>query len=208
MKKKSASRSAFFNLRVLIGLFIVLAGVSLALVGFGTFSAIAGRKLRKTEAKAQNYQGASIRPLIPPGFDCSKIHQLGIDKMEDLRAGRDHDCLWRGQGRRARRRFSFTWQRIRHACPKTDASPSAHTVPLTLTWLRARRPLQILFSRRHTLRLTRMTPTRYCVAFNDSRGATPAATCHLRRIGLHRRRHDLYPYHQCQRSKSLCQYLW
>ena len=35
MKKKSASQSAFFNLLVLIGLFIVLAGVSLALVGFG-----------------------------------------------------------------------------------------------------------------------------------------------------------------------------
>ena len=41
MKKKSASQSAFFNLRVLIGLFIVLAGVFLALVGFGVFSATA-----------------------------------------------------------------------------------------------------------------------------------------------------------------------
>jgi hypothetical protein len=38
MKKKSASQSAFFNLRVLIGLFTVLAGVFLALLGFGTFS--------------------------------------------------------------------------------------------------------------------------------------------------------------------------
>src|SRR5207248_1767059 len=32
MKKKSTSQSAFFNLRVLVGLFIALAGVSLALL--------------------------------------------------------------------------------------------------------------------------------------------------------------------------------
>ena len=38
MKKKSASQSAFFNLRVLIGLFVFLAGVFLALLGFGAFS--------------------------------------------------------------------------------------------------------------------------------------------------------------------------
>ena len=38
MKKKSSSQSAFFNLRVLIGLFVFLAGVSLALVGSGAFS--------------------------------------------------------------------------------------------------------------------------------------------------------------------------
>src|SRR5215831_7854246 len=46
MKKKSTSQpvrpspgeSEFFNLRVLIGLVIVLAGVLLALVGFGAFS--------------------------------------------------------------------------------------------------------------------------------------------------------------------------
>jgi hypothetical protein len=38
MKKKSTSTSAFFNLRVLIGLVVVLAGVLLALLGFGTFS--------------------------------------------------------------------------------------------------------------------------------------------------------------------------
>ena len=38
MKKKSTSQSAFFNLRVLIGLFVVLAGVFLALLALGTFS--------------------------------------------------------------------------------------------------------------------------------------------------------------------------
>ena len=35
MKKKSTSQSAFFNLRVLFGLFVMLAGVFLALVSFG-----------------------------------------------------------------------------------------------------------------------------------------------------------------------------
>src|SRR6266487_3146057 len=38
MNKKSASQSAFFSLRVLIGLFVFLAGVFLVLFGFGTFS--------------------------------------------------------------------------------------------------------------------------------------------------------------------------
>ena len=81
MKKKSASRSAFFNLRVLIGLFIVLAGVFLALAGLGTFSASAS-----SSAKAQQKHKIINVPGLPPGFDCSKIHQLGIDTMENFRA--------------------------------------------------------------------------------------------------------------------------
>jgi hypothetical protein len=40
MKKKSSSQSAFFNLRVLVGLFVCMAGVFLALVSFGTFSRV------------------------------------------------------------------------------------------------------------------------------------------------------------------------
>src|SRR5215470_7210330 len=84
MKKKSASRSAFFNLRVLIGLFIVLAGVFLALASIGTFSAIAARPIRthqKPKHKIINIQG------LPPGFDCSTIYKKGIHKMEGFRAG-------------------------------------------------------------------------------------------------------------------------
>jgi len=38
MKRKSTSQSAFFNLRVLIALVVFLAGVFLALFGFGAFS--------------------------------------------------------------------------------------------------------------------------------------------------------------------------
>ena len=79
MKKKSASQSAFFNLRVLIGLFIVMAGVFLALLGFGGFSA---------QAQQRNYAATkSADPLVPALFDCSKIHELGIDKQENFRAG-------------------------------------------------------------------------------------------------------------------------
>src|SRR5437867_7003093 len=92
MKKKSASQSTparrslgeggFFNLRVLIGLSVILAGVFLALAGFGTFSAITASSAQAQQKhKIINIQG------LPPGFDCSKIHELGIDKMENLRAG-------------------------------------------------------------------------------------------------------------------------
>src|SRR6478752_2217236 len=38
MKKKSSSQSAFFNVRVLIRLFIILAGIFLALLGLGRLS--------------------------------------------------------------------------------------------------------------------------------------------------------------------------
>jgi hypothetical protein len=40
MKKKSTSQSAFFNVRVLIGLCVFITGVFLALVSFGTFSSV------------------------------------------------------------------------------------------------------------------------------------------------------------------------
>src|SRR5213079_2261045 len=79
MKKKSTSQSAFFNLRVLIGLFTVLAGVFLALVGFGAFFAQAQQKPRIITN--------SLDPLVPNGFDCAQISALGIDKQENLRAG-------------------------------------------------------------------------------------------------------------------------
>src|SRR6266850_1786289 len=79
MKKKSASQSAFFNLRVLTGLFLVLSGVFLALLGFGRFSAQAQEE-KEITAK-------SISALVPPGFDCSNIRPMGIDKQENFRAG-------------------------------------------------------------------------------------------------------------------------
>ena len=89
MKKHSTSASApvrrnlgeagFFNVRLLIAFFVVLAGVFLALLGFGTFSAQAQQRYRLVLN--------SIDPLVPPGFDCAKIRALGVDKQENLRAG-------------------------------------------------------------------------------------------------------------------------
>src|SRR4030095_7405871 len=86
MKKKTASRSAFFNIRVLIGLFIVLAGVFLALASVGTFSAIAANSARAQKKPQQKHKISNIAGL-PPGFDCSTIYEKGINKMENLRAG-------------------------------------------------------------------------------------------------------------------------
>src|SRR5262245_6631773 len=89
MKKHSTSASApvrpnpgeagFFPLRLVIGLLVFLAGVFIALLGFGTFSAQAQQKYR--------FILNPTDPLVPAGFDCSKISQLGIDKQENFRAG-------------------------------------------------------------------------------------------------------------------------
>src|SRR5882724_3944501 len=97
MKKKSTSQSAFFNLRVLIGLFVALTGVSLlALSQFATaakpfgLGVGASSHARYSQGQPQykvTTKSQYISPLVPPGFDCSKIHQLGIDKQENLRAG-------------------------------------------------------------------------------------------------------------------------
>src|SRR5437763_2069931 len=83
MKKKSASRSAFLNLRVLLGLSIVLAGVFLALIGLGTFSGLTANSAKAQQThKIINIQG------LPPGFDCATIYQKGINRQESLGAGR------------------------------------------------------------------------------------------------------------------------
>src|SRR5947207_1377785 len=85
MKKNSTSQSAFFNLRVLIGLCIVIAGVVLALAQFGVFSAAAQNIVQAmTRGKIITQ---SQDPLVPVGFDCSTIHEKGIDKQENFRAG-------------------------------------------------------------------------------------------------------------------------
>ncbi len=85
MKKKSAPRFAVFNPRVLIGLCIVLTGVFLALLSSGAFSA-AAQSILKDMTKGKIITSSSD-PLVPVGFDCSRIHELGIDKQENFRAG-------------------------------------------------------------------------------------------------------------------------
>ena len=96
MKKKSTSQSAFFNLRVFIGLFLGLAGLSLlALSGFATAKAsrpgfAVSSHARSTQAQQKPQiitRSQYISPLVPAGFDCSNIRKFGIDKMENFRAG-------------------------------------------------------------------------------------------------------------------------
>src|SRR5256886_3309392 len=85
MKKKSVPRFAVFNPRVLIGLCIVLTGVFLALLSSGAFSA-AAQSILKDMTKGKIITSSSD-PLVPVGFDCSRIYELGIDKQENFRAG-------------------------------------------------------------------------------------------------------------------------
>ena len=165
MKKKSASRSAFFNVRVLIGLFIVLAGVFLALAGLGTFSG-----LTASSAKAQQKHKIINIQGLPPGFDCATIHEKGIDRMEGFRAGLIMIACGEADGW-----FSLTLRRLLSASQKLCQPPWRMALRMS-TWSPAPRPLPTLRSRRHTLRPTRITPTRFVVAFNDSRGAAAATS--------------------------------
>jgi hypothetical protein len=77
--RRDLGEAGFFNVRFLIGLFVILAGVFLALLGFGAFTAQAQQKYR--------FVLNPIDPLVPAGFDCAKIRELGIDKQENFRAG-------------------------------------------------------------------------------------------------------------------------
>src|SRR6266567_7795150 len=94
MKKKSTSQSAFFNLRVLIGLLVALTGVSLlALSELATanpsrlgLGASSHPQTAQMQQKYNPFAKPSDISILPPGFDCSKIHQLHIDVMENFRA--------------------------------------------------------------------------------------------------------------------------
>src|SRR5438552_158594 len=154
MIKKSTSQSAFFNVRVLIGLFTVLAGVVLALAGFGAFSAQAQQKARIITD--------STNPLVPAGFDCSQIHALGIDRQDNLRAGAIRIACGEAQGGSASN-FSELMQQALAATPLayggadinliTGADTGSHiTQSETFSWRNPDNPNEIV------------------VAYNDSRG--------------------------------------
>ena len=87
MKKNSTSRSAFLTVRVLIGLLIILAGVSLAVLGSRASSSPSGSNFAKAQQKYQPPTKIVDLTLLPAGFDCSKIRELGIDRQENFRAG-------------------------------------------------------------------------------------------------------------------------
>lgn len=77
MKKKSTSESAFFNLRVLVGLVVALAGLFIALLGFGAFS----------NASAE----ANATPKAQQFGETTVIHALHSDLSRPLR---DQPLAW------------------------------------------------------------------------------------------------------------------
>src|SRR5207247_403073 len=161
MKKKSTSRSAFFNPRVLIGLGVVLAGVFLALLGSGVFSSQAQQK----NDLATRYLGPkSMNPLIPPGFDCAKIHDLGIDKMENLRAGAIMIFCGEAEGGKPTRAVAFS-QFVNSLVPGPLAYGGADVDLIN----HPETPPNITQSETFST-VNPDNPNQIVVAFNDSRG--------------------------------------
>src|SRR6266853_3829264 len=68
MKKKSASQSAFFNLRVLIASVFCLIGVFVALVGSGAFSSVfaQGKGTKNTNQASPGTQTPDVVQLVGP----------------------------------------------------------------------------------------------------------------------------------------------
>lgn len=78
MKKNSTSQSAF-TLRLLVASVFCAASVGISLLGLGVFSV-------QAQLKPQVIM-QSTDPLVPVGFDCSQLRELGIDRQENFRAG-------------------------------------------------------------------------------------------------------------------------
>src|SRR6266700_7731336 len=159
MKKKATSQSAFFNLRVLIGLCIVLVGVVLALAGLGTFSAITA-----SSAQAQQKHKIIDIPGLPPGFDCATIHEKGIDRMEGFRAGLIMIACGEAKGGSASRYPAFSQLLNKLTAPLAYGAADVDLVTGTET------PPHIIQSETYTT-ANPDNPDQICVAFNDSRGA-------------------------------------
>src|SRR5438552_865696 len=88
--RRSLDQGGFSNLRVSIGLLTITTGLSLALFVATPFGRGAAAPTAGTAKAQQKYNpaGRSIDfSMLPPGFDCSKIHEKGIDKQDNLRAG-------------------------------------------------------------------------------------------------------------------------
>jgi hypothetical protein len=90
MKKKSTSRSAFFNLRVLAALLVGMTGVSLALFAANPLVRSSGPSAAPPKPVKQQPYGvlgsSGDISLLPPGFDCAKVRQLHFEKQENFRA--------------------------------------------------------------------------------------------------------------------------
>ena len=86
MKKKSTSKSAFFNLRVLIGLFVFLAGVFLALLSFGFFSSAKAQSRKVGNANADAVAVAqAFTPVVAKSFNGDVRNLRPVPSKEDDR---------------------------------------------------------------------------------------------------------------------------
>src|SRR6266436_2450643 len=159
MKQKSTSQSAFFNLRVLFGLFVVLTGVFLALIGVGTFSG-----LTASSAKAQQTHKIINIAGLPPGFDCATIHDLGIDRMEGLRAGLILIACGESPGGSATSFGAFSQLFNAVTAPLTYGGTDVNLVTGTET------SPHIIQSETYST-ANPDDPNQICVAYNDSRSA-------------------------------------
>ncbi|PYJ54117.1 MAG: hypothetical protein DME82_12475 [Verrucomicrobia bacterium] len=87
-KQRRVGESGFFNLRVSIGLLTITTGLSLALFVATPFGRGAAAPTAGTGKAQQKYNPANHSidfSMLPPGFDCSKIHEKGIDKQDNSR---------------------------------------------------------------------------------------------------------------------------
>jgi len=83
MKKNSSSKSAFFNARVLIGLFVFLAGVFLALLGFGAFSNVFAEAKGTKTGPQTNPSNGTQAAFGPPDV----VQMVGpVAQNQDLRS--------------------------------------------------------------------------------------------------------------------------
>ena len=86
MKRKSTSQSAFFNLRVLIGLFVFLSGVFLALLSFGFFSSAKAQSPKTGNANARTVAVAgALTPVVAKSFNGDVRNLRPVPAKEDER---------------------------------------------------------------------------------------------------------------------------
>src|SRR4029079_3267509 len=95
MKKKSTSQSALFNLNILIGLFVVLGGIFLALLALGTFSnAFAQTKATRAQARELKAQQPGQTIVIPASHaDASRpLREQHLEWPPHEKLGQEHEA--------------------------------------------------------------------------------------------------------------------
>jgi hypothetical protein len=165
MKKQLVSQSAFFNLRILTGLFIGLAGVVLALAGSGALSAGGFHTVLRTVGK-NKIVVSSDDPIVPAGFDCSKIREERIDRQENMRAQALMIACGEAEGGAGLSPFSTFVQNIKRLfVPQTFGSSDVDLVTGAET------SPNITQSETFSA-INADNPNEIFVAYNDSRGRT------------------------------------